>query len=190
MSITAGKSLANIQPFQRRDQACCRFGKWFGASFGGGRLNSDGGALLLAHAERAVGIWDALAAFVADQRDPLRTIPRVADIFKARVLAINCGYEHADDLDGLRHDQAFRLALGKLVETGLVLARQPKLSRWENGPATVDIDDSRDVVHGDQQLSFWNGHYGERCFLPIHVYDTATGRPIAMLLRTGKTLTG
>jgi hypothetical protein len=55
---------------------------------------------------------------------------------------------------------------------------------------TLDIDDTCDVVHGHQQLSFWNGHYGERCFLPIHVYDTATGRPVAMLLRTGKTPTG
>ena len=55
---------------------------------------------------------------------------------------------------------------------------------------TLDIDDTLDVVHGAQQLSFWNGHYGERCFLPIHVYDTATGRPVAMLLRTGKTPSG
>ena len=53
--------------------------------------------------------------------------------------------------------------------------------------ATLDIDETVDIVHGGQQLSFWNGHYGERCFLPIHVYDTATGRPVAMLLRTGKT---
>ncbi len=51
---------------------------------------------------------------------------------------------------------------------------------------TLDIDETVDVVHGGQQLSFWNGHYGERCFLPLHVYDTATGRPVAMLLRTGK----
>ena len=55
---------------------------------------------------------------------------------------------------------------------------------------TLDIDETVDVVHGGQQLSFWNGHYGERCFLPIHVYDTATGRPVAMLLRTGKTPSG
>jgi hypothetical protein len=27
---------------------------------------------------------------------------------------------------------------------------------------------------------------GERCFLPSHVDDTASGRPVAMLLRTGK----
>ncbi|EPR14869.1 hypothetical protein M527_27200 [Sphingobium indicum IP26] len=55
---------------------------------------------------------------------------------------------------------------------------------------TLDIDDTCDVVHGYQQLSFWNGHHGERCFLPIHIYDTATGRPVAMLLRTGKTPSG
>jgi hypothetical protein len=29
----------------------------------------------------------------------------------------------------------------------------------------------------------FNAHYDERCFLPIHVYDTATGRPVAMILR-------
>ncbi len=51
----------------------------------------------------------------------------------------------------------------------------------------LDIDETVDVVQGGQQPSFWNGHYGERCFLPLHVYDTATGRPLAMLLRTGKT---
>ena len=55
---------------------------------------------------------------------------------------------------------------------------------------TLDIDEMVDVVHGAQQLSFWNGHYGERSFLPIHVYDTATGRPVAMLIRTGKAPSG
>jgi len=42
---------------------------------------------------------------------------------------------------------------------------------------TLDIDDTCDVAHGHQQLSLFNAHYDERCFLPIHVYDTATGRP-------------
>jgi len=47
-----------------------------------------------------------------------------------------------------------------------------------------------DVVHGHQQLSLFNAHYDERCFLPIHVYDTATSRPVAVLLRPGKTPSG
>jgi hypothetical protein len=55
---------------------------------------------------------------------------------------------------------------------------------------TLDIDDTVDVVHGHQQLSLFNAHYDERCFLPIHVYDTATSRPVAFLLRPGKTPSG
>lgn len=52
---------------------------------------------------------------------------------------------------------------------------------------TLVIHDTCDVVHGYQQFSFWNGHHGERRFLPIQMYDAATGRPVAMLLRTGET---
>jgi hypothetical protein len=186
------------------------------AAFDGGRLTSDGGVLLLAEAERAMGICARLAACVSDPRDPSRVIHRLDDVLRARVLAIACGYEDADDLDALRDDPGFRLALGKLPGSGAGLASQPTMSRWENAPTprelarmmaamidiycasypvppnavTLDIDDTCDVVHGYQQLSFWNGHHGERCFLPIHVYDTATGRPVAMLLRTGKTPSG
>lgn len=55
---------------------------------------------------------------------------------------------------------------------------------------TLDIDDTCDVVHGHQQLSLFNAHYDECCFLPIHIYDTATGRFVAIILRPGKTPTG
>jgi len=186
------------------------------AAFDGGRLTSDGGVLLLAQAERQMGICERLAACIADPRDPSRVVHALDDILRARIFAIACGYEDADDLDALRDDPGFRLALGKLPGSGAGLASQPTMSRWENAPTTcelarlmramiaiycasypsepeavtLDIDDTCDVVHGYQQLSFWNGHYGERCFLPIHVYDTATGRPVAMMLRTGKTPSG
>jgi len=186
------------------------------AAFDGGRLTSDGGVLLLAQAERAMGICTQLAGCIADPRNPSRVLHALPDILRARIFAIACGYEDADDLDALRDDPGFRLALGKLPGSGAGLASQPTMSRWENAPTTrelvklmaamvgiycasypappaavtLDIDDTCDVAHGHQQLSFWNGHYGERCFLPIHVYDTATGRPVAMLLRTGKTPSG
>ena len=186
------------------------------AAFDGGRLTSDGGVLLLAQAERAMGICQRLAACISDPRDPGRVVHHLDDILRARIFAISCGYEDADDLDVLRDDPGFRLALGKLPGSGVGLASQPTMSRWENAPTTrelarmmaamidiycasypaapaavtLDIDDTCDVVHGYQQLSFWNGHHGERCFLPIHVYDTATGRPVAMLLRAGKTPSG
>jgi hypothetical protein len=40
-------------------------------------------------------------------------------------------------------------------------------------------------VHGHQQLSLFNAHYDERCFLPIHIYEAASGKPVAMILREG-----
>jgi hypothetical protein len=194
--------------------AICR--KKVTAAFDGGRLTSDGGVLLLAQAERRLGIAERLAACIADPRDQARVVHDLGDILRARMLAIACGYEDADDLDSLRHDPGFKLALGKLPGGVIGLASQPTMSRWENAPTTrelvrltgalvdlycasyrappaavtLDIDETVDVVHGGQQLSFWNGHYGERCFLPLHVYDTATGRPVAMLLRTGKAPSG
>jgi hypothetical protein len=54
----------------------------------------------------------------------------------------------------------------------------------------LDIDDTVDVVHGHQQLSLFNAHHDERCFLPIHIYDAATSRPVAVILRAGKTPSG
>jgi len=54
----------------------------------------------------------------------------------------------------------------------------------------LDVDDTFDVVHGHQQLSLFNAHYDERCFLPIHVYDTAVSHPAAALLGTGTTPSG
>jgi hypothetical protein len=172
--------------------------------------------MLLADAETQMGIAHRLAALIDDPRNPLLITHSVADILRARMLAIACGYEDADDLDHLRSDPGFKLACGRLPDTGDDLCSQPTMSRWENAPTlrevvrmtyamvdiycasypcppaavTLDIDDTVDVVHGHQQLALFNAHYDERCFLPIHVYDTATCRPVAVLLRPGKTPSG
>jgi hypothetical protein len=186
------------------------------AAFDGGRISSDGGVMLLAQAERRLGIADQLARVIPDERNASRVVHLLPDILRARIFAIACGYEDADDLDRLRFDPAFKLACGRLPDTGRDLCSQPTVSRWENAPSlrdlirlmgamvdlycasyttspaavTLDIDDTVDVVHGHQQLSLFNAHYDERCFLPIHVYDTATSRPVAVLLRPGKTPSG
>jgi hypothetical protein len=186
------------------------------AAFDGGRITSDGGVMLLAQAERRLGIAERLAQVIPDRRDQDRVTHLVPDILRARIFAIACGYEDADDLDRLRCDPAFKLACGRLPDSGTDLCSQPTISRWENAPAlrdlirlmgvmvdlycasyatppaavTLDIDDTVDVVHGHQQLSLFNAHYDERCFLPIHVYDTAVARPVAVLLRPGKTPSG
>ena len=62
------------------------------AAFDGGRLTSDGGVMLLAAVERRIGIADRLAALIADPRNPAQVTHSVADILRARMLAIACGY--------------------------------------------------------------------------------------------------
>jgi hypothetical protein len=152
------------------------------AAFDGGRLTSDGGVMLLAAAERRIGIAHRLAGLIADPRNPLLVTHSVVDILRARMLAIACGYQDADDLDHLRTDPGFKLACGRLPDTGDDLCSQPTMSRWENAPSlrevvrmtyamidaycasyprppvavTLDIDDTVDVVHGHQQLSLFN----------------------------------
>ena len=68
------------------------------AAFDGGRLSSDGGVMLLAQAERRLGIAERLAAVIPDQRDPDRVTHLLPDILRARIFAIACGYEDGDDL--------------------------------------------------------------------------------------------
>src|SRR5436305_2906982 len=109
------------------------------AAFDGGRISSDGGVMLLALAERRIGIADTLAAEIADRRDPARVTHLLADILRARILAIACGYEDADDLDHLRRDPGFKLACGRLLNTCDELCSQPTMSRWENAPSLREV---------------------------------------------------
>jgi hypothetical protein len=76
------------------------------AVFDGDRMTSDGGVMLLAAVEKSIGIADRLAPLITDPRNPLLVTHSVADILRARMLAIACGYEDADDLDHLRTDPA------------------------------------------------------------------------------------
>lgn len=94
-----------------------------------GRLSSDGGVLLLAQVERRVGIAGRLAALIPDARDKGRAARGLADMIRARILAIACGYEDCSDFDRLRCDPAFKLACGHLLDGGTDLCSQPTLSR-------------------------------------------------------------
>ena len=191
--------------------AVCR--KKVSVAFDGGTLSSDGGVLLLRDIERRLGIGERLASCIRDRRDPTRVDHRLVEMLRLRMFLIAAGYEDADDCDALRADPAFKLAVGRLPETGDPLCSQPTMSRLENAPSkieiarmmgamvdlfcaswarpplsiTLDIDDTLDRVHGNQQLSLFNAHYDERCFLPIHIYEAGSGKPVAVILRPGKT---
>jgi hypothetical protein len=49
----------------------------------------------------------------------------------------------------------------------------------------LDVDASDDPVHGHQPLSGYHGYYRQHQYLPLFVYDGATGFPLAAWLRPG-----
>ena len=81
--------------------------------------------MLLAGADKRLGLIDTLASIIPDHRDPAQITHTMSDILPARVFAIACGRPDADDLDDLRRDPAFRLACGglpRLHRRGIALA--------------------------------------------------------------------
>jgi len=191
-------------------------GKPVHVAFDGGRMTSDTGILLLAAIEQRLGIAGRLADCIEDPRAPERVRHTLAEMIRYRALLIAAGYPDGNDCDALKSDPAFKMAIGRLPESGADLCSQPTISRLENLPGPValkrmmtamvdlfcdsfeqvprrivlDIDDTEDRVHGGQQLALFNAYYDSRCFQPIHIYEATSGKPVAIILRPGKTPDG
>jgi len=188
-------------------------------SFDGGDISSDGGVMLVAEADRKLGMIRRLASMIHDERDPRKVRHGVEEMLAQRILGIACGYEDCNDFDDLRYDPALKVAVGRLPRTGHDLASQPTLSRLENsvgrselyrmsevlvelfvegreeapGWVIIDVDATDDPTHGQQQLTGFHGYYDEHCYLPLIVTARADGGPdelLAVVLRPGKTHAG
>jgi Transposase DDE domain group 1 len=183
--------------------------------FDGGRLSSDAGIVLLKDIDDQLGLTRALAAVLSDPRDAGRIHFTPEDLLKQRVFQIAAGYEDANDSNTLRDDPIFKLMLDRLPETGAPLASQPTMSRFENRvsrselsrmarvlldqfiasyatPPTVivlDVDDTEDRVHGQQEHARYDGYYGGYCFMPLHLYEGLSGRLMTTILKA-KRFTG
>ncbi len=189
-------------------------GKPLIARFDGGQLSSDGGLLALREVEQRLGLAERLATCIDDPRASERVRHGLADILRFRMLMIAAGYEDGNDADALRHDPVFKLALDQLPD-GAALCSQPTISRLENLPdlrallrmaramvglycasfrrvprrIVLDVDDTFDAVHGEQQLRLFNAYYDEYGFQPIVVFD-GEGRPVAAMLRPARRPSG
>ncbi len=104
------------------------------AAFGGGRITSDDGVLLLPVAERSLGIGKSLAGLIAD---PLLVTDSVGDILRLRRLAIV--YGDADDLYQLRANSGHKLACGYLSDSGRDPCSQLAISRWEGHYGRIEL---------------------------------------------------
>lgn len=191
-------------------------GKKVKAAFDGGRLSSDGGALLFPFAEKINGAIKRLASCLFDNRDHRYVKHGYEDLLRQRVYQIACNYEDGNDSNNLRTDPVFKIASGRLPEQGKDLGSQPTMSRLENVPSrtvlyrmglaqvdtfiesyrqqpeaiVLDIDDTVDPTHGAQQMSMFNSYYDTHCYLPLHIYEGKTGKLVLTVLRPGKRAKG
>ena len=79
---------------------------------------------------------------------------------------------------------------GQVLKSNRDLEEDPSLINddpYGNGwLVAMDIDDTDDPTHGAQQMSLFNAHYDEHCYLPLHIYEGRSGKLITTILRPGK----
>jgi hypothetical protein len=63
---------------------------------------------------------------------------------------------------------------------------------WDRVPDRIelDIDDTDDPAHGQQDLAIFNAHVGTTCFQPMLIFEATSGKPLLALIRPGKRPSG
>ena len=84
------------------------------ASFDGGAITSDAGALLLGQTDRAIQLSERFAACFSDTRSAGLVEHQVETMVMQRVIGIALGYEDLNDHEDLRHDPVLAVLASKL----------------------------------------------------------------------------
>jgi len=158
--------------------------------------SSDGGVVLLAAADRRLELTEQLCAQLLDSREQRKVVHGLDQLLRQRIYGIALGYADGNDSARIGHDPLLKLSCGRSTRDEQALASQPTLSRFEHSLAgrqlvamgrtleatvirqlkrrhrharliTIDLDPTDDPTHGQQDFSFFNGHYDSWCFLPL-----------------------
>ena len=194
-------------------------GKPVTARFDTPYASSDGGAILLKGIDTQLGLTKRLAACLNDPRQPGKVRHQTLELLRQRVFGLACGYADGNDAARLADDAIHKLLLERDPIAGAALASQPTLSRFENASGarallalghgladtviahhrrrlrrrveriTIDLDPTDDPTHGQQEFTFFNGHYDTWCYLPVVATvtfnDEAAQYAVAAGLRPG-----
>lgn len=167
------------------------------AAFDQAHSSADGGGLLLKAIDERLGLSAKLADCLRDGREASKVQHELVEILRQRLFAIALGHPDGNDAQVLADDPIHKLLVGRTPISGNRLASQSTLSRFENAvgsrelyrlaetiadtvierhrrrlgrkarTVTLDFDPTDDPTHGQQEFSFYHGHYGGHCFLPL-----------------------
>lgn len=121
----------------------------------------------------------------------------LVELLQQRLFGIALGHPDCNDARVLADDPIHKMLAGRAPISGASLASQSTLSRFENSVGsgelyrlvetiadtvigrhrrrlgrkakiiTLDFDPTDDLTYGQQEFSFYHGHYGGHCFLPL-----------------------
>ncbi len=168
------------------------------------QVSSDGAVVLLDKLERKHKLLSRISAHISDQQEPAKVTHSVEKLLRQRVFTLLQGYEDCNDVELLKNDPLFADILrGQMTS-------HPTLSRFKNNVdkravfelcygwleryvdslggrshLIIDIDATDDPTHGNQQLSMFNGFYGQFMYSELFFHDGDTGQIIVPVLRPG-----
>lgn len=133
------------------------------ARFDGGRISSDGGAVLLQQTDRGLNLLHRFSQCFLDGRNQTQVEHSVREMVAQRVYGLALGYEDLNDHETLRTDPVF----GMLAERELShpLAGKSTLNRMELGSGIGDRY---------KKITFWKADVDE---LMVHLFLEAHATP-------------
>jgi hypothetical protein len=167
-------------------------GRLVEADFAGGDISSNGGALLLAAADRRLDLLRDLSRRLDDRRQAGKVDHRLLALLRQRVFAVALGYDDVNDHESLRDDLALQTACGRAARLASpstvgrleraadrawawaahVSMAETFIASFDAAPEelVLDFDATDDPVHGRQEGRFFHGYYDRYCFLPLYVF--------------------
>jgi Transposase DDE domain group 1 len=93
--------------------------------------STDGGLVLFKALDTQLGLTPRLAGCLDDAREPGKVLRETITLLQQRIFGLCGGYADCNDAARLVHDPIHKLVVGRDPVTGLGLASQPTLSRFE-----------------------------------------------------------
>ena len=167
--------------------------------FHGAKVTSDAGLLAYRDLDEALGLFDSVPFVFHDSRTGRNIQHHLTALLRQSVYSRLAGYEDVNDAHRLSVDPTMRRITGKNInnknaasantmgrfETKMLSVEdnlkalsevngrwvERALQKTTHRRIILDMDSSASPVHGEQEASAYNGHFGCTCYHPLFCFN-------------------